>query len=402
MLQLEEAIDRILATLPPPTTETIALSDARGRVVAQAVRSLVDLPPFDNSAMDGYAVHAADVQGAKTDKPARLRLSGKVAAGEVLARSISPGECVRLFTGSPLPTGSDSVIMQEDTRVEPNLPNEVLVLDAVRPWENVRLRGEDVRSGEPMASEGEILKAGHLCLFAAGGISRISVARQPTVGLIATGSELREPGQPLSVGQIYESNRLGLSSLLKTAGAKPIIYPVVEDTLPATEQALSRAFAECDIVVTAGGASVGELDLIKPAFSELGGELDFWKVAMRPGRPFMFGRWQGKFLFGLPGNPVSALVTLLLLVWPAVRRWQGAKEVALPAVPGVLAESLANLGTRRHFIRVRLESNGAVRLAGPQESHMLHSFATAHGLIDVPPQTTLPAGTPVQVRVWEL
>jgi len=402
MLQLEEAIDRILATLPPPTTETIALSDARGRVVAQAVRSLVDLPPFDNSAMDGYAVHAADVQGAKTDKPARLRLSGKVAAGEVLARSISPGECVRLFTGSPLPTGSDSVIMQEDTRVEPNLPNEVLVLDAVRPWENVRLRGEDVRSGEPMASEGEILKAGHLCLFAAGGISRISVARQPTVGLIATGSELREPGQPLSVGQIYESNRLGLSSLLKTAGAKPIIYPVVEDTLSATEQALSRAFAECDIVVTAGGASVGELDLIKPAFSELGGELDFWKVAMRPGRPFMFGRWQGKFLFGLPGNPVSALVTLLLLVWPAVRRWQGAKEVALPAVPGVLAESLANLGTRRHFIRVRLESNGAVRLAGPQESHMLHSFATAHGLIDVPPQTTLPAGTPVQVRVWEL
>jgi molybdopterin molybdotransferase len=165
---------------------------------------------------------------------------------------------------------------------------------------------------------------------------------------------------------------------------------------------MSRAFAECDIVVTAGGASVGELDLIKPAFSQLGGKLDFWKVAMRPGRPFMFGRWQGKFLFGLPGNPVSALVTLLLLVWPAVRRWQGAKEVALPTVPGVLAESLANLGARRHFMRVRLESNGEVRPAGAQESHMLHSFATARGLIDVAPQTTLPAGSPVQVRVWEL
>jgi molybdopterin molybdotransferase len=239
-------------------------------------------------------------------------------------------------------------------------------------------------------------------LLAAAGIASITVARRPLVGLIATGSELREPGEPLSPGQIYESNRVGLAALLKSAGARPVVYPIVPDTFEATEKAFAQAFSECDLVVTAGGASVGDLDLIKPVFSRLGGELQFWKVAIRPGRPFLYGRWDGKFLFGLPGNPVSAVVTLLLLVWPAIRRWQGATQVELPVVPAVLTEPLANQGTRRHFMRVRLESAGLACLAGPQESHMLGSLAAANGLVDVPPQTTLPAGSSVLVKVWEL
>jgi molybdopterin molybdotransferase len=276
------------------------------------------------------------------------------------------------------------------------------VVDSVRPWENVRLRGEDVRAGTPLVRAGETLTPGHLCLVSAGGLASVSVARRPVVGIIATGSELKEPGERLLPGQIYESNRVGLAALLKLAGARPVIYPVVPDVLQATEQALTLAFSQCDLVLTVGGASVGELDLVKPAFSRLGGELHFWKIAIRPGRPFLFGAWNGKFLFGLPGNPVSAVVTLLLLVWPAVRRWQGALQVELPAVTGILQEPLVNRGDRRHFMRVIWESTGEIRPAGAQESHVLGSLATARGLVDVPPQTSLPAGTSVLVRVWEI
>jgi molybdopterin molybdotransferase len=402
MLQLEQAIERILESLPAPQLESIALTEAHCRVLAQSICSQIDLPPFDNSAMDGYAVRAEDLREAKPETPVRLRLIGRIAAGESATSVIKAGECVRVFTGSPLPSGADAVVMQEDARVDPAKPDEVAVLEAVRAWENIRLRGEDVRFGATLGQKGETLKAGRLSLLSATGMARVTVGRAPVVVLIATGSELREPGQPLAPGQIYESNRVGLGALLRAAGAKVIIYPLIPDTLEATEAALARAFSQCDFIVTAGGASVGELDLVRPAFERLGGELQFWRVAIRPGRPFAFGRQHGKFLFGLPGNPVSAMVTLLLLVWPAIRSYQGANQVELWVLPGVLAEALTNQGPRRHFMRVLRESNGIVRLAGGQESHMLSSWAAAGGLVDVPPQTTLPAGSSVAVRVWEL
>jgi molybdopterin molybdotransferase len=402
MLQLEEALARILAGLPAPQSQTISLNDAQGRVLLQPVCSEIDLPPFDNSAMDGYAVHADDLRAAKPDLPARLRLVGRVPAGGTSQGPILSGECLRLFTGSPLPPGADAVVMQEDTRVEPDKPDQVLVVDSVRPWENVRLRAEDIRAGTTLVRGGETLKPGHLGLLAAAGVARVTVARQPIVGIIATGSELKEPGEGLLPGQIYESNRVGLAALLKLAGAKPVIYPIVPDVLQATEQALALAFSQCDLVLTAGGASVGELDLVKPAFSRLGGELHFWKIAIRPGRPFLFGAWNGKFLFGLPGNPVSAVVTLLLLMWPAIRRWQGALQVELPALSGILREPLVNRGERRHFMRVIWDSTGEVRPAGAQESHVLSCLAASRGLVDVPPQTSLAAGTNVLIRVWEV
>jgi molybdopterin molybdotransferase len=181
----------------------------------------------------------------------------------------------------------------------------------------------------------------------------------------------------------------------------PKVFPLVPDTADATRRALATAFEECDVVVTSGGVSVGELDFIKSAFTELGGELQFWKVAIRPGRPFVFGQWRGKFLFGLPGNPVSAFVTFLLLVRPALRRWQGATDVHLPRQMGILAEPLANPGDRRHFLRVRIDTAGQVRSAGAQASHILNSLAAANGLLDLPPQSSLPAGAAVQVLNWE-
>ena len=399
MLTLEDALARILAVMPVPRPEQIPLTEAHGRIVAEQIVSPVDLPAFDNSAMDGYAVRAADLALAKAETPVSLRLAGKVAAGEVFNGAVTEGACVRLFTGSPLPQGADAVVMQEATRLEQN--KAVLFLEAAKPWENVRLRGEDVKRGGSIAEPGMLLTAGRISLLTATGITQLKVGRPPLVALLATGTELIEPGRPLMAGQIYESNRTGLAALARRAGAIPKIFPLVPDTLAGTRSALEQAFDQCDIVVTSGGVSVGEMDFVKQAFEDIGGKLQFWKVAIKPGRPFVFARWREKFLFGLPGNPVSALVTFLLLVRPALIRWQGGSEVALPGYPAVLAEPLANRGERRHFLRVQVDADGKVRSAGVQASHVLSSLAKANGLVDVPPETVLAAGTRVGVLRWE-
>jgi molybdopterin molybdotransferase len=351
--------------------------------------------------MDGYGLRAADVASAKPDSPARLRLAGRIAAGEVFAGKVTAGTCVRLFTGSPLPAGADAVVMQEDTLVEPGAPGEVLILAPAVPGENVRSRGGDVKRGSTIVSAGEFLTAGRIGLLAAAGMTGVRVGRQPTVGLLATGSELQEPGQPLAPGRVYESNRLALAVLTGRAGAVPRTFPLVTDELAATSRALEEACSQCDAVVTTGGVSVGEMDFIRRAFEQTGGELEFWKVAIKPGRPFAFGRRRGALLFGLPGNPVSALVTFLLLVRPALLRWQGAANASLPVLPGVLAEPLVNIGGRRHFMRVRMDSTGKVYSAGVQASHILSSVAAANGLVDVPPDTTLSAGAAVSVLHWD-
>lgn len=401
MLELEDALRKILAALPPPVSERVPLPDAAQRVLLARMLAPIDLPPFDNSAMDGYALRAADVNGANAATPVTLRLGGRIPAGENFSGEVAAGECVRLFTGSPLPRGADAVVMQEDTRLEPSQPGLVSFLDAARPGENIRRRGEDIARGAVMAKTGDVMSSGRISLLTATGVGDVTVGRRPTVGLLATGSELCEAGRPLVPGQIYESNRTALAPLVIGAGGLPKIFPLVPDALAATEAALESAFAECDLVLTSGGVSVGEMDFVKMAFEKLGGELQFWKVAMRPGKPFMFGRRGGKFLFGLPGNPVSAFVTFLLLARPALRRWQGATEVSLPAHSGELAGPLANPGDRRHFMRVRVDTAGKVFSAGRQASHALASLASANGLVDVPPGKTFPAGAKVTVWRWD-
>jgi len=401
MLELEEALSRILATVPPAVSERIPLSQAFGRALHQAVSSPIDLPRFENSSMDGYAVRAADVASARADSPVRLRVIGKVAAGTVFADVTAPGTCVRLFTGSPLSQGTDAVVMQEDTRADPERATDILVLDRVEKGENVRFRGEDVTCGSGIAKAGEVLTAGQIALLAAVGVAQLDAGRQPRVGVLSTGSELREPGVPLGEGQIYESNRVALNALIQRAGGVPAPLPLVTDSLGATRNALTEAFNRCDAVVTSGGVSVGDLDFVKRAFQDTGGELEFWKVAIKPGRPFVFGRRQGQLLFGLPGNPVSALVTFFLLVRPALLRWQGATDVSPPSHPGMLMEALPNHGSRRHFFRVKADNEGKVSSAGTQASHALRSLAAANGLVDVPPDTILPASTTVRVIRWD-
>jgi molybdopterin molybdotransferase len=397
MLELEEARRRILEAIEPLPPEIVPLHQAAGRVLAQDLESPVDLPPFDNSAMDGYAVRSSDTLAGSFDSPAKLKLSGRIPAGHGSEGILDPGTCRRIFTGAALPPGADAVLMQEDTRVGSATSDEVLCLDSVKAWENVRLQGEDVKRGSLLMKSGDRINAARMAFVAAVGIAQVTVGRQPITGLLATGSELVEAGAPLDSGKIYESNRVALAALLRASGARPKILPLVRDNLQATKQAMDEAFAECDAVVTSGGVSVGELDFIKPAFEQLGGSISFWKVAIKPGKPFLFGHWRGKLLFGLPGNPVSALVTFLLMVRPAVWRWQGASTVEPPQSTCVLGGALQNLGTRRHFMRVRIDNNGLAFSAGAQASHVLNSLAVANGLVDVPPNTTLVAGTLVPV-----
>jgi molybdopterin molybdotransferase len=398
VLDLETAVAQVLAAMPAPQVERISLTESAGRILAEPVISPLDLPAFDNSAMDGYAVRAADIRTAKADAPVRLRLKGRIAAGEAFSGELSPGECLRLFTGAPIPSGADAVVMQEDTRVEGDV---VHIYAAAQPGENIRFQGEDVRRGATLAETGTEISPGLIGLLGAVGLGEVRVGRRPTVGLLATGSELQEAGQPLAAGQIYESNRALLAPLIARAGGVPIAYPLIRDSLEATRTALEQAFRDCDIVISSGGVSVGEMDFVKAAFESLGGKLQFWRVAIRPGKPFVFGTLGGKYLLGLPGNPVSAFVTFLLLSRPALRRWQGAREVSLPPQPGILAEPLTNFGERRHFLRVRVAADGKVHSAGKQASHALASLAVADGLVDLPAGANLAAGANLEVlRVW--
>lgn len=397
MIQLEEAVLRILASVTPLGSEVLPLGDISGRVLAEDAFSRGALPAFDNTAMDGYALRSTDVMGASAMRPALLRVIGRIGAGEVFSRTVSEGTAVRVFTGSPIPQGADAVVMQEETRTCADRPGVVEILDAAPAGQFIRKRGDDVQPGARICRAGTRLGAGHLGLLAAGGLGEVRVARSPSVALLATGSELVEPGQPLGPGQIHDSNRVMLAAWAARTGARVGIRPLVPDTLEETRDALAAAFECHDVVVTSGGVSVGDTDFIKPAFEALGGRIELWKVALKPGKPFVFGRLNGRLLFGLPGNPASSAVTFLLLVRPALIRLQGGLDTALPSHTGVLAEPLSNPGDRRHIMRVSVDGCGRVRSAGLQGSHAVGSLAEAQGLVDVPPGVVLPEGTGVTV-----
>ena len=350
--------------------------------------------------MDGYAVRAVDLRSATPATPVQLRLLGQVPAGEHFDGEVRSGTCVRIFTGSPSPAGADAVVMQEETRPSEE-PGFVTILASVSPRENLRLRGEDVRQGTPLAELGDRLHAGQIAVLAATGGSEVRVGARPRVGLISTGNELREPGTELGVGQIYESNRAALASLVAAAGAIPKLHPLVHDDLTAVRDRLLEALRESEVVVTSGGVSVGEWDFVKAGIEAAGGRIEFWKISMKPGKPFVFAQHQKKLIFGLPGNPVSAFVTFLLLVRPALLGLQGARDPGLNFSLGELNQPVRNPADRRHFMRVTIDSQGKVRSAGLQGSHALSSLARANGLLDLPPGAALSAGDCVRVLQWD-
>ena len=397
MLSLEAALDRVVSGITPLPGERVPLHTAAGRWLAQEVISPRDLPAFDNSAMDGYAVQSAALAQASLEKPFQLSLRGETPAGHAPGELLVAGECRRIFTGAPLPPGADAVVMQEDTRMDPAAPGVVFVLDAVRPWDHVRFRGEDVKMGMSLARAGDRLNFAMIALLGAVGIREVSATRRPKVALLATGSELVEPGGELVPGQIFESNRSMIEALARETGCETVVLPIVADDLPATRAAIAEAFAVGDVVITTGGVSVGAHDFVKEAFEALGGDLAFWKVAIRPGKPFAWGRLQGRHFFGLPGNPVSAAVTFLLLVRPALIRLQGGNDGGLPTALGTLTTTLRNPGERRHFVRVKMDRGGQVTPVGQQGSHILSGLVAAQGLVDVPPGAVWESGRPVEV-----
>ena len=397
MLSLEEAIERSLAATPKLGGETIPLTDAEGRFAASDARAKVSLPGFDNSAMDGYAVKSCDLKRATADSPVGLLCVGVIPAGTFPADSVESETCMKIYTGSPIPDGADAVIMQEDCRSTSGDGATILCNERVKPWENIRLQGEDVREGDVVFTAGARITAGTIGLLAASGHDRVEVGRRPRVGLLATGSELTEPPGGLKPGEIYESNRAMLAPLAARVNAEPTPYPIVPDSLDDTVAALERAFAENDVVVTSGGVSVGDHDHVKPAIELLGGSVDFWKIAVKPGKPFVLGQVGGKPVFGLPGNPVSALVTYLLMVRPALLNMQGARGWRLAKRPGRLVDEMINRGDRRHFVRVTIDDQGLVRSAGGQRSHMLGSLAKANGLLDLPPKSRWAKGERIEV-----
>lgn len=377
-LPVEEALQRILADAEPLEAEQINLADGGERVLARDLYARRQQPPFVASAMDGYAVRAADVARV----PVTLRLIGQSAAGHAFQGSVNTGEAVRIFTGAPVPHGADSVVIQENT-----VPGdgEVQIIEVIARGRNIRGAGLDFNDGDLLLKAGRLLDPAGLALAASGGYPTVDVVRRPRVAILATGDELVRPGEPTRPDQIVASNSYGLAEIIRRAGATPIDLGIAEDSLDALNAALDRAIeARADILVTLGGASVGDHDLVQPALAARGMSLDFWKIALRPGKPLMFGRLGTMKILGLPGNPVSSLICAHIFLTPLIRAM-----TLRPHTPDLrtarLGADMAANDQRQDYVRARLERQvDGTLVATPfalQDSSMLKFLADADALI---------------------
>ena len=410
---------------------------ALGRVLAEPVRAATSLPPWDNSAMDGYAVVAADTSGAADAAPARLAVAGDVAAGSefVADAAVRPGFAARIATGAPVPPGADAVVPVElttplsaDGTPGPRgrdatgpLPDAILIHEPVTPGGSIRRRGSDLESGALVVEAGMRLRPAHIALAAGAGVGTLSVRRRPRVAVLATGDEVRAPGEPLGAAGIPDANGPGLRALATAAGCETIELGIARDDLSDVRARLERGIREADLVIVSGGVSVGPYDVVRLAFEALG-SIDLWRVAVQPGKPFAFGLARRPSdgasvpLFGLPGNPVSSFVTFELFVRPALAALAGSTEPLRDVDRGVLGQAVTKSGGRRAFLRVVAERDdrGAVRRddagrailhlaggAGGQGSHVLSALATAEALAVIPEEgDARPAGT--EVELWWL
>ena len=387
LLNERETLDRVLQSVGAPSVENVSIWEAGNRVLAQNIVATVALPRFDNSTMDGYAVRGGDaVSGA------RLSVSGEQAAGPDLALSLGRGEAIRVYTGAPIPQQADAVIMQEDVEAG---EKSILVREGVTAGENIRLRGGDLCEGQLIASKGALFTGPRLAAVASQGLSQLPVFKRPRVAIIATGSELRSQGEPLHSGEIYETNRILLAELVAGSGAEGAVFNIVPDLEEAHLQSFERA-RSYDVIVVAGGVSVGTKDLVKPTLQKLGAKLELWRVAVKPGKPFMFGRLGGTLVFGLPGNPVSAFVTFLLFARPALWKLGGRSSLELPRARARLGQEMMNRGDRPHYFR-GIFQEGAFNPVGRQESHALFALSQANALCRLEPDQTLDANSVADV-----
>lgn len=365
--------------------ETVTLAQAGGRVLLHKVTASCDVPPWHNSAMDGYAVDSTDLHAGKA-----VAVSQRIAAGQAPG-PLTPGTVARIFTGAPLPRGADAVVMQENCQRQ---GDHVVVNVPVAPGENVRRQGADIAQGSILLAAGHRLRPQDIGLLAATGQAQVAVGKRPRVALMTTGDELIEPGQPLLPGQIYNSNFYMLAALLRVLGIEPVDAGRVPDSLAETETALREAALQADCIITSGGVSAGEEDHVRTALQRCG-ELEIWKLALKPGKPFAFGRIDKSLLFGLPGNPVSAFVTFLLLVRPALLAMMGAQQCQLPWSFERAGFSLPGSGERQAYLRVCFQGEDTERrlqLLPDQSSGVLSSVSRADGLAIIPAFTSVAVG----------
>lgn len=379
MLTVEEARERILARFQSVDAEDVPLPDALGRVLARDAVAAEQLPAFANSAMDGYAVRSTDTLGASSQTPRALRLVGEVPAGRVYEGRVSEGEAVRILTGAPLPDGADAVLQQELTTVR---GDEVQLLAEAPVGNNLRYPGEDVHIGDLLVPNGTEIGPAEIALLAALGVHPVRVTRRPRVAILATGDELAPLGETPRPGQIRESNSAYLAAVVRRAGAEPWLLGIARDRADELRAMLAQA-RSADLILTSGGVSVGDYDLVKQILDEQGG-IEFWRVRMRPGKPVAFGSLGGTPLLGLPGNPVSAAVTFELFGRPAIRRMLGCRQIERPLIEVVVSGRDIQRVDRRNFVRARLDSVGGTVVATPtgaQESHIISSLQGATALL---------------------
>ncbi len=395
MLSVNEALQRSLATVRPTQSDVVALEAAHGRVLSETVESPSPLPPWDNSAMDGFAIRSMDVSTApklatdadacgseqpESTEGALLTITGTIIAGDTASIAVGPGEAVRIMTGAPIPVGADAVVMREHTS---ELGTRVRIHRQAKPGQNVRHRGEDLAQGTIIAKPGQEMNSALIGLCAAVGRKSLSVAAAPRVGIISTGNEIVLPGTPLGPGQIYSSNGAALAALVREAGGHPVDCGIARDDLESTQAAFQRALG-CDLIISSGGVSVGDFDIVKDAMANMGADMEFWKVRMKPGKPLALGLIGGIPAFGLPGNPVSAQVGFLQFVRPWIRSALGSAFPFLPVAQATMTFAKDKKAGRVEFARVRLEwtdHGWEAHDTGHQGSGNQMSMAVANALL---------------------
>jgi len=414
MISVEEALDKILGYVEVLGEEESPILDCLGRVLAEDVYSSINIPPLDNSAMDGYAVRSEDTNGASEKSPRLLRVVDTVAAGSIPGREVAPGMAIRIMTGAPVPQGANSVVRFEDTdEISRPIPSsDIGILRTVEPGLNIRRAGEDITEGGLILRSGTVIRPSEVGVLASLGLSRVKVIRRPQVAVLATGDELIDIGEPLPAGRIYNSNSYGLAAQVERYGGIPRILGIARDSEDSLVARLRHGL-ESDMLITSGGVSVGDYDVVKDVLAKQG-EIAFWTVRMKPGKPLAFGMIRGVSRadterniphLGLPGNPVSSMITFELFVRPAILKMMGKKNLAKTTIEAVIEDSVVNSDGRRIFARAVVEKRGGqyfARLTGPQGSGILTSMALANGLAIIPEdKTRVVAGERVRVMMLD-
>jgi molybdopterin molybdotransferase len=395
MIKIEDALKTILDAVKPLDAEMVRLTESLDRVLAQAMRADSDIPGFDNSAMDGYAVKSIDLKGASKNNPRVLEVIADLKAGDLPKKVLQNNQVIRIMTGAVMPKGADSVVMVEDTQRQEK--NKVNPAPACRGWvkifretgkgENIRKAGEDVKKGELVVPRGTLLKSAHIGLLASLGIAKVGVTRKPKVAILATGDEVVDVGGKLKPGKIRSSNTYSLYAQIIKSGGIPKNLGIAKDRPQELEKKIKLGF-DCDIILTSGGVSVGDYDLVKVILAKLGTNIKFWKIAMRPGKPLVFGTFKDKLVFGLPGNPVSSMVSFEIFVRPAILKMLGQKyNHGTKEVEAQVEEEIKKKPGFRYFLRANTrwhQGRYLTKTTGPQGSGILKSMAAANSLIILP------------------